>query len=251
MTVFHLGDIDFNTGTPDGNGALWFITGMEGWDSAPVRSEVILQPTVHGGITVQGLYAPRVFTLNGVCKGATSDGYHQAQYYLQAQTNKLRRVAGDPLIFMAEEDEDRQCEVLRQGPVFTRPAGGSTFSFQITLRADDPLKYSTVEHSNALVGSASEVIVNAGTARVQPRFNTDESTLTQLQNSSYGTNWYATGPALPDNTDIRFREMTVMQGVTSYFDSVSPVSEWWFLEPGNNTVISDQDVTIFWRDAWV
>lgn len=252
MTVYQLNSIIFNNDVADANGAKWFITeDIEGWDSPPVRSSVIEQPGVHGGITAEGLYGPRVMTIRGVCKAGSSAGFWASKYYLQSQTARLRRVTGSPIYFKAQEDVTRQCEVVRHGIVNTRQRGGNTFEYQIMIRADDPLKYSETEYSNALVGGAGEVIANAGTFRMQPRFNTDESGVTQLQNTTHGKNWYATGAAIPDNTDIRFREMTVLNGVTSYFDSVSAVSEWWFLEPGNNTVTSDQDVTIFWRDAWI
>jgi hypothetical protein len=251
MTVYQLGSIIFNDLTPDLNGALWIIDQeIEGWASPPVRSSFVQPPTVHGGVTVEGLYGPRVFTLAGICKGGSSAGYYASQTYLQAQTNRLRRIPGSPLTFTATEEVGRQCEVVRAGFVNTRNRGGSTFEFQITLRADDPRKYSTTEHNNSLVGGAGEVINNAGNIQSFPRFNTDEAAVHGLHNSTYSYDW-TTSASTPNNADIDMKAMTVLVGTTSYFDNVDSAAIWWALESGNNTVLSDQDVTIFWRDAWI
>lgn len=252
MTVYQLNSIIFNNDVADVNGAKWFITeDIDGWDSPAVRSSVVEQPGVHGGITVEGLFAPRILTIRGVCKAGTTNGFFASKYYLQSQTARLRRVSGSPIYFTAQEEVNRRCEVVRHGLVSTRQRGGSTFEFNIVLRADDPLKYSTTEYSNSLVGGVGEVITNAGNFRMQPRFNTDEANTGHgLHNSTYGYDW-TTHANIPDNTDIDFKAMTVLQGSTSYFDAVDAAAEWWFLEPGNNTVLSDQDTTIFWRDAWI
>lgn len=248
MTVFHLGDIDFNDGVADANGALWYIEAMEGWDSPPIRSEVLELPAQHGGVTAEGMYSPREINLRGVCKGNSSAGFYASQYYLQAQTNYLNRFTSSALYFSAEEDITRRLRVLRSGQVRTTNIGSSSFRFEIGLRADDPFKYADTEDTEGFVANTPEVLVNAGTVRTYPVI-TLNATGTPL--ITVGSQTWLGSASIPSGTVINMKERTVLNGSTDHFDKVDLTSEWLYLEPGNNTVEGNLAMTVAWRDAWL
>lgn len=247
MTIVHINSIDLNNNTADSNGSLWYVESLDGWDSPSIRSSTLEPPSKHGVITSEGLYGPRNITVAGICKATSKNNFYVSDYYLQSQTNYTSRLT--TFVFSVEEDVHRRCQVLRAGPCRTRPRGQNTFEFQVTLRADDPFKYSVTEHSEGLVASVGETLANAGTARSYPVITLTASGTPTITVGSY--EWRATD-SLASGVVIDMKKQTVKtSGGVTQFDKFDLTSEWLFLEPGNNTVESSVACTVTWRDAWV
>lgn len=245
MTIFHLADIDFNTNVPDVNGALWYVTEIEGWDSPAIRSSVLEAASIHGVVTTEGLYGQRSIVLKGVCKATTNTGMYEAMYYLQGQTNGLRQET--EFEFSVEEDIERSCMVVRAGEVRTRMMGAKAFEFSVNLRADDPFKYGDWVFGS-IPASTPTVLNNAGNARSYPLF---VITSAGIPTFTCGTQTWVATASLPDNTNIEFGPRKVYLGSTRYLDRVDPASDWLWLEPGNNTVSCNLPFDSWHRPAWV
>lgn len=239
--VIGVASITFNNNTPDGNGTLWYCTGIQGWGGPETRTEVLQLPAQHGEKTVSNLYGPRLLTLTGVVKATSEANFWTAWHYLESQTNALRT----PVVMtVTEASSVKRIEVIRSGALNIEFIGKGSFGFELNLRADDPFKYSNTLHTDADLGT----INNAGTIISYPTFTLTGSGTPTITVGSL--TWWATD-SLPSGTVIDMKNQTVLDGVTSYYALRHPESEWVYLSPGNNTVASTVAATISWRDAWV
>lgn len=245
MTILHINSIDINDGVADANGSLWYAIDMTGWDAPAVRSSSLPFPGRHGQVTVEGFYSARLIQITGVCKCVSEAAFYTSMYFLMSETNYLGRT---PFVFSVEEDITRQANVFRAGNVRTSYLGKNAFDFEVTLRADDPFKYSATLNSEAFVATIPEVIANAGTVRTYPVI-TLNGTGTPVITVGALT-WTATA-SIPSGTVIDMSQHTVLNGATDHFDKVDLTTEWVWLEPGNNTVECNVPMTVEWRDAWV
>lgn len=239
MTVAQINAIQMNNEWSDSFGSKFYMNRLDGWDSPPLRQNAISLPSQHGDITVESLYGARLITLGGLCKATSENNFFGSMYYLMAQTNALVNTV--PLI--VTEDIARRCEVLRAGPVRTTYVGVGAFTFEISLRADDPFKYAETAQS-----SGPGVLTNNGTVRTYPTITLTATGTPTISVNGY--TWVATG-SLPSGTVIDMKRQTVVNGVTSYFDQVNLVSDWLWMEPGANTLTSSVACTVDWRSAWV
>lgn len=243
--IIHIGDITLNDNIADANGSKWYVTEMDGWDSPEVRAGTLSRPGQHGEVPVEGQYNARYINVKGLCKATSEAAFYESWYYMNAQTNYLGRRR---FYFSVEEDVRRQCAVSRAGKLRMQHIGVGAFNFDLMLRADDPRKYSYIEKTEAFNAGVGEVLVNDGIASTYPRI-TLNGTGTPTITAGVLT-WVASG-SIPSGTVIDMLTMTVLNGSTSYFDSVDLSSDWLFLEPGNTTVQSNVPMTVAWRDAWL
>lgn len=247
MTVYHLNDIDFNDNAADANGSYWYITeDIDGWDSPETRTQIRDRPGSHGAVTVEGFHGPRNLRVHGLCKAASANAYHVSRNYLQSQTNYLNRL--NTTIFSGEEDVHRQISVVRSAAVRMRLVGVQAFEFDISLRADDPFKYSVTLHSEGLVGGVGEAIPNAGSVLTYPVITLNATGTPVI--SAGALEWRGTA-SIPSGTVIDMKRQTVMNGSTDHFPSFDLTSDWLWLGVGNTTVESNLAATIEWRDAWL
>lgn len=243
--IVKIGAIDMNNDTPDGNGSLWYVTeSIAGWDSPTQRLSSIARPTKHGERTVENLYGARMLTVSGLCKALTGDLMYTSMYYLMSVTNALVNTT----TLKVTEDIERYCDVLRSGEVRTAYVGKGAFAFEVNLRADDPFKYAVAGNTNGLVGGVGETLANAGTV---PTFPVITLTATGTPTITVGSYTWTATSSIPSGSVIDMKAMTVLNGSTSYFDAVSPSTDWLWLDPGNNTVQSSVACNVAWKDAWV
>lgn len=243
--IVKIGTIEMNTDVADANGSLWYVTdSIDGWDSPSQRVSSISRPTKHGEVTVENLYGARMLTVRGLCKAASGTLMYTSMYHLMAVTNALVNTT----TLKVTEDIERYCNVLRSGEVRTAYVGKGAFSFEVNLRADDPFKYTVAGNTNALVGGVPEVLANGGTVETFPVITMSATGTPTITVGSY--TWTAVS-SIPNGTVIDMKAMTALNGVTSYFDAVSPSTDWLWLDPGNNTVGSSVACTVAWEDAYV
>ena len=132
--------------------------------------------------------------------------------------------------------------VLRTG-FLTRCIDTTVLQFEVTLRADDPLKYAAIQSSL----NTSGVAVNAGIFATFPVFTLSAGGSPTLTNGAQS--WSA--GALPSGTVIDFKAMTILSGTTNYFSAWTPGGTWFGLDSGNNTLTSTVAGTWTWRSAWL
>lgn len=245
--IIHVNSIDMNNGVADGNGALWYVETMQGWDSPEVRSEAIPRPGQHGTVSVEGLYSERTIEINGVCKAPSEAAFYNSWYYLSNQTNYMGR---NSFVFSVEEDVHRRCLVRRAGKLRMEHIGVGAFRFTVTMRADDPMKYSVTLNTLGINASTPTPVSNAGTMRTYPIITMDGTGTPTITNTTTGMSWSATA-SIPSGTEIDMYERTVLNGATDHFDKINLSSEWLYLESGSNTMTCNVPFTVEWRDAWL
>jgi len=242
MTVFTLGSIGFNSGTPDGDGLLWYGY-VDGWDLLENRVEDYNRPAQHGAITTTNLYNSRGMTVFGTAEGQDSTDYWIAKNKINGETNALTQFAAPELILTHTEDVSKQMVVYRTS-LRTTCIEQKHLQFELTLRADDPFKYASTPTTLATSGTA----VNAGNATTYPTFTLTGSGTPTLTLGSRTVNATA---ALPAGTVIDMGRITVLSGTTNYFGNMNPASQFFGFAPGNNTVSSTVAGTWSWRSAWL
>ena len=133
-----LNGLDFNTNTADANGALWYITEMEGWDSPALRQSFGTATSRHGEVLLESMMSSRAVILRGVCKAVSESAFWVAYNDLLGLTNNLV-VNADLVVY---ETTAKKIGVIRGGNVKITFVGVGAFTFEIPLTANDPLKYS-------------------------------------------------------------------------------------------------------------
>lgn len=128
----------FNTGTADGNGSLWFVTDLEGWDSPPLRQSFGNPTSRHGSVILESMLDHRPLTMIGVCKATTEAFMWTAYNSLTGDINALVT----PVDLIVYESVPKKVSVVRGGQIRLNTLSMMIFSFEIPLIAPDPLKYS-------------------------------------------------------------------------------------------------------------
>jgi hypothetical protein len=239
--TFSLGNIWFNDDTVDSNGAKWYAS-LDGWDSLPQRTGVINQPGRHGSITVENLYDARQMTIQGIAVAEDANGAWLSQQLLATETAALTVFADPPLLLTQTGPVELQMTVLRTS-LLVRCIDDLAFEYELTLRADDPFKYSATTSSLVAPGTAT----NDGTAITYPVFYVTALSTPTITN---GAQVWTANAALPMDTVIDMREMTVMNSGTNYLGNVNLASVWWGLAPGDSTISWTGSLEMVWRAAY-
>lgn len=242
MTVFTLGSISFNTGSPDSDGIVWYGR-VEGWDEISNRTEAVGRPAQHGGITLSNFYDARQMTVFGTAVGENITDYYLAKNKIANETNMLTPFASPELVLVHAEDVSKQMVVVRTS-LKTMCIDELHLQFEMTLRADNPFKYAYAASALTTSGTA----VNAGNVATPPAFTLSSSGAPVL---TLGARTVAAVASLPAGTVVNFYRMTVLDGGTNYFGSMDPASDFFDLAPGNNSVASTVAGTWSWRSAWL
>ena len=243
MTVFTLGAITFNNGVADGDGITWYGY-VDGWDTLENNVEDYARPGQHGGITTANQYAVRQMTVFGTGTYEPDVSlYYTAKKKLNAESNALTQFASSPLIITHTEEIDRRIEAYRTS-LRTRCQGDVSCEFELTVRCDDPRKYSDTESTLATSGTAT----NDGDIETFPTFTLTSAGAPTL---TLGSRTVAATSSLPSGTVIDFARLTVLNGTTDYFGFMDPASDFFGLAPGGNTVASTVAGTWAWRSAWL
>jgi hypothetical protein len=153
-------------GTPDANGVEWKDIDLDGWDSAPVRSNDERLTGRHGGYGPSRLYEPRPLTLSG-----TAECVDMAAAFAVRRRLVTMPGASDPGTLIVHEDVSLSIDAVLDGNVraswpIDRPK--PYVIFQIPLVAHDPFKRGA-SHTTAVSSSATVTAPNAGTAPADMR----------------------------------------------------------------------------------
>lgn len=239
-----LGAINFNDDTPDSNGALWYLTEWEGWDSPQQRLTSMDLPGISGVVTLDNVYGPRSIILRGVCKATSATAHYQAKYRLADVTNALIT----EVALSATEDIVRTCMVRRSAPLRMQEIGKGSFTFEINLQADDPRKYAAV--SSLVTSVGNNTVNNAGNVETFPTFTTSASVTADRALTMNG-NVLTLLPTIPTALILNAEKYTATIGAVSYIDLVQRGSVWPIVEKGDNTFNTPIGGTITWKSAWI
>jgi len=242
MTVFTLGTIAFNSGTPDSDGIEW-VGYIDGWDQLENRVEDYTRPAQHGAVITSNLYGSRGMTVFGTAVGQDSTDYWIAKNKIAAETNALTQFASPDLILTQTEDVSKRMVVYRTG-ILTKCIETKHMQFELNLRADDPFKYASTPSTLATSGTAA----NAGNVITYPTFTLTGSGTPTL---TLGSKTVTATAALPAGTVIDMGRITVLSGAVNYFGNMNPASQFFGFAPGNNSVSSTVAGTWTWRSAWL
>lgn len=248
MMKMVLNTIEMNTGVADSNGALWYMTGIEGWDAPSLRQGQIEPSSRHGNVPTVNLLGARALVLTGVCKTTGGEaGFWKAYNRLQGETAHL----ATPVPLIGTEDVDKVCMVLRAGTPKTTIKPGS-FEFEVPLTAPDPLKYATTSTTVSIAPGQTKTLVNAGTFDSDriTALNTSQGT-TRL--THVGTGRYVATDTVPINSAFDYQTRTVMGNSINQYGQVASSSIWWALQPGSNQIRNDGAVamSLNFYSAWV
>jgi hypothetical protein len=272
-------------GVVDAQGTCWYLTNLDGWQSAPPpRNSLAPRPGAHGGYDGQSWLDMRAVTIEGYAVATDRVSTWRARDIVSS-------VCGDPaaglvqLTVMQAGYLNLIATVRRSGDVKTTPLAPNTFKWSMILVAPDPRRYAAQLSSQStglpVVGTGGlafpaafpltfgagrlggqMTVTNGGTMETRPVWVitgpvagatiTNDSTGDVLQfDPSFSL---AAGQQITVDTDVRTASLG---GVSCRNRLVS--AEWFGFPPGDTSVrfgsTSGADpaalLTAQWRDAWV
>lgn len=241
-------DIEMNTGVPDADGTLWYITEWDGWDSPAVRQATLDPVNRHGTTITEGLFGARSLSLTGIAKATSEANFWKSYNRLLGTTARLK---SNPFGVVVSEDVDKVLWCVRSSNVKNDLKGGSAFEFNIPLLAEDPLKYGTVLHEVTIAAGDNETIVNAGTGPSYPLVVAGADM--EMDVEAVATGLRLRSGFVPSGTVFDMNRRTAYSGTTSVYGAIKPTSNWWALDPGSNEITNHgtESITVQYYDSWV
>lgn len=245
--------IDFNSGTPDADGATWWIDEFEGWGSPALRRQSVEMTARHGTRQSDSRYDERTIVIGGFVKAGNEEGYWKAHNKLLAATSGLY---GD-LPFVVYETVPKQ--VMARPSMETRieaPNGNSTLRFQVTLVAQNPFKTALTEKTFTLGSGASLTVTNDGTWPANPSLTTTTGGYFGIQRGGGGGPLLGSDPdkGLAAGAQVDFEERTFINHLgENVYGKLGSGARWFSLLPGDNE-ISNQGASAFtfkFRDTYL
>ena len=250
MLRVDIGALQMNTGTPDANGSLWYVTDIQGWDSPDLRSNTIGPSSKQGVVISQAMLGGRTMIISGVTKTNSEADFWDAYNSLLGETSTLFT----PITMKVyEATGTKQIGVVRGGLPRLQIFPGS-IQWQITMMAPDPLKYADTAVTQAMPTATGYTWTNDGTF---PTFNIVATTTgagtVSLTESSSGMSVSSGSDSLPSGTVIDFRAQTVYSGTTDNYAMLTPASAFFGLNPGSVTVTRGGTAPLNFvvRPAWI
>jgi hypothetical protein len=128
-------------GAVDGSGVAWFLQGLEGWDSAEVRTEFQEREADHGSWASPGYFGSRPITLTGTVEA-------QDRATLQNAMEQLYTAAAlADTTLTVWESTPKQATVRRSGKVLAQYVTDRTATWSVLVTAADPRRYGTTLQS--------------------------------------------------------------------------------------------------------
>lgn len=262
--------------TTDSFGVQWIVTGESGWsDGAPIRLTSADRAGADGGISGLVLRGARLISLTG-----TAIAPNRIRMLLAKDA--LRAVAAGPgsyTLTVAEAHMTRQLQVKQFSELKISDAGSYAFRFELSLRADDPLRYGAEAQSVTLTldgvdtssltfpitfpiltfgatSASTGVLVNTGNTGAYPVFQVSGPVSNpQLRNAT-------TGEQMGVRTDLADGDVLTVDHQARHttgapLSALLPGSSWWALVPGANSITfaassygPGAQVTVTFRPAW-
>ena len=259
------------------------LTDVTGLDSPDVRESADDLVQMDGGIHGDFFYGRRPVTLSGVFLNPTSaDDRNRRQTKLQRASNAMR---GDAVLFwMLDGGVEQQITVRRQQPL--RITGQWQKQFQLQVIAADPRIYSTTLSNSTTTTNTGATYTGRSYPKTYPFSYPYSPPVGQLIVNNAGTTPtfpiitiqgpganpvianYTTGEDLRLTLTLAVNDVltidtlnrtVILNNTQSRYSAVNfATSEWFGLQPGNNTLqlsfdafISGSVFSCSWRDAWL
>lgn len=132
----------FSLSESDLDGVEWWVSSLEGWDSADVRIETPPRPDSHGAFDTDAWYTERKVTVEGQIIAPTVATRRAAEQALSTLTARLQSV----LLRVDEAPYARQMTVKRAGRLQLTQIG-ATCHYSLPLVAADPRRYDVNQQS--------------------------------------------------------------------------------------------------------
>lgn len=268
--------------TIDEDGVVWICTDIDGWWGFPEpQLPDLVRGWGDGSYDAKGRWNSRIITLNGTFLTQDPSQVPAARAKLIEAANLVYKGG----LLVVNEDPAKSAFVRLSGSpnIKTVTARGRT-EFSIGLRAADPIKYEYVEVSingdgyNTQVltpssGTASATLTNLGNIEVpilielSQGFTVSNPSLPpKIRNNKTDQEMLIIGSTVSTNRleidtynrevlDVRYSSGEVVE-VSSGRSKISTLSDWIYLEPGNNTIIisnfpAGSSCTIYYRSGWI
>lgn len=255
-----LGDTVFNKISNDQ--CAWVITDLDGWWGLP-DVDVSDDPkpyTLDGSYLTFGRFLPRTVSLRGKIVPLNGEAVNAVSARSELNRAIAPLVRGRALLDVSEADPKVALVQLAGKPLTSINTTTGSMTFDIILRAVDPLKYSRVMHTN------STTIAGESSGRTYNReYNytygggSSSGTMSAMNIGSYATDAIFTiaGPVtspriehveqglslkfdivldVGETLTVNTRTRKVLLGGASRRNTLTPDSRWFSLTPGNNTI---------------
>jgi hypothetical protein len=268
--------------TIDESGVIWVCTDISGWWTLPEPElPELVRGWGDGSYDAKGRWASRMLTLKGTFLTQDASQVIVARNKLIEAANLVYR--GDWLVVYEEPTLAKASFVRLSGKpdIETVTARGRT-EFSIGLKAADPIKYEYIEGASdgyrtqvftPSSGTASATLTNSGNTEVpilielSQGFTVSNSSLPpKVRNNKTDQEMLIIGSTVSTNRleidtynrevlDVRYDSGQVVE-VSSGRSKLSTLSDWIYLEPGNNTIIisnfpAGSTCTIYYRSGWI
>lgn len=242
--------LPFNDEIPNTNGSLWYVTGMEGWDSPDLRQSFQDPTSRHGSVMTESMLGSRAVVLEGVVKSPNETAFWAAYNRLNGLTNNLFQPR---FLKVYEVPTPKQVAYIRGGAVRMSMIGMSSFTFEVPLICPDPLKYASAPLTVSLLAGATATITGEGSFEAYPVVTMSAAGTFALENVTTGQRTTTGTNVLPSGTVIDFKKRTVMSGAVNLYTALQPSSVWWALQPGPNQITNfgGTAVSVQYQDAWI
>lgn len=253
QVIVDLDGLTFNGTNPDSDGVYWYVTALDGWDSPETRASTVDPSSRHGQVLAKALLQSRAMTLTGLVKAPTEALFYEARSTLQGQVNNIGAVKR----MTVTEERARWVDVYRAAGLRMRLAGMSAFTFELPLTAPDPLKYNVTPTTVNIPAGGTVSVTNLGDF---PSENWYITTLSlsggiYLQNETLsGTPAVLTARNVPTGAIANAVNRTLKAADGSLlYSSLSPLSQWFSLQPGNNALHNRGTTTLSFTyySAWL
>jgi hypothetical protein len=266
----------------DADGTLWVLEGCDGWDDSPdTRINFPDRVGADGAVDQPGYYSARVVVLSGAAVALDRTRCQRAKDTLHQVARSLRSTA---TLIGTDVAGQRQAVVKRSDAVKITALGATSFRYQLTLTAPDPLLYAALEQSASAslintsgvtggdwkfpmsfpygfagtgVTAGQMTAQNNGSSPTYPRFRVTGPG-TGLTLASRGRALVITTLAAGQYLDLdAAQHSALLMGTQPRRDLLTPTSQWFTLQPGSNSVsfyaaaYSTATVTMTWRSAWL
>jgi phage-related protein len=271
---------DLVLNTIDEEGVVWICTNIEGWwDFPEPQLPDLVRGWGDGSYDAKGRWNSRIITLKGTFLTQDPSQVPAARAKLIEAANLVYKSG----VLVVNEEPAKSAFVRLSGPpnIETVTARGRT-EFSIGLRAADPIKYEYIEDSvdgyrtqvfTPSSGTASATLTNLGNIEVpilielsqgftvsnpslppKVRNNTTDQEMSII-GSTVSTNRLEIDTYNREVLDVRYDSGEVVE-VASGRSKLSTLSDWIYLEPGNNTIIisnfpAGSTCTIYYRSGWI
>lgn len=226
-----LGDIECNTGTPV-DGVLWTCGWPEGWDSAEQEGGSLKPTGRDGGAGLANWWKARQLVVNGRCKASTEA---QAWAAFNLVVSGLPGIRGE-MDVVVHETTAKGLTVVQHGNPRANPRGitaDRSFTWQLSLRADNPNKTALTATTTSLAASASATLTNNGTTAAYPVITTTSSGTVDLV---IGGRHFTTASVVSGVVIDMWARTLVDGSGDPIYAAKTPESEWLALPVGGTSV---------------